>query len=321
MESNIINKFKSQIKWIINQLLCLNLRTGNTDSINGANGSLLVTDEVKYISAYDQHLEFIDSPESISGIKGHTVIKIKDELVGVLNTNTFKNLLNSQEIKLGWKNGGIRYTKTPTENTVGVKTNIYTRNGFISNSNNLLDPNRLLNLQIQDINNLIVTIPKFSEIASYQPKLIIQRYKPTKKKGTKGFLGITDLRNHYSTAKFRQPGNNVNRPSVIALTASNQIIDIGQEHYFSVKGWNGTAYNLVSNVYARGIGKRSSNKYLKAPVSFYNARVYLEFRLQITKDAIVYTSSPLNKIKMIASLNINQTLNTLVKSKIKFKFT
>lgn len=317
MESNILKKIEAKFKWILNKILCMTLKTGNTDTINGVNGSLLVTDEVQYISAYDQHLEFIDSPETISGIKGHTVIKIKDELIDALSTNTFKNLLNSQEIKLSWKNGAVHYTKTPTENTVGITNNIYTRNGFISNSNNLLDPNRLLNLQINEINNLIVEIPNYSEIAAYQPKLIITRYKPTKKKG----LSESYNPYPYSTAKFRQPNNAFNRPNIITLSSAYQIVDIGQEHYFAVKNWNGTDYNLVYNVYAKGIGKRSSNKFLKTPISLFNARIYLEFRLQITKNSIDYISSPLNKIKMIASLNINQSLNTLVKSKIKFKFT
>lgn len=385
MESNILKNIELKFKWIINKLLCLTLKTGNTNTINGANGSLLVTDEVKWISAYDQHLEFIDSPVNISGIEGHTVIKIKDELIEFLknpevvppdppiliqtgntdaidgsngtniistdvtlisayeehleftngtnpgntvikikdslldninttiNNNASKVLLDSQEIKLSWKNGNINYAKTPLEDTTGIKDNIYTRNGFIYDSNN---SSGTLPLEIEDINNLVISIPKWNEISAYNPKLIIDRYKPTKKKGDPANPGNIYPGTHYSSAGFKISKS-------IPLNASLQVIDFNQESYFKVKDWNGTDYNLITFVVPRGIGKRGANRYVRpvdtVSTQFFNARVYLQFRLQITKDNVVYTSKPLNKIKMICSLNIQGT--DLVESKIKFKFT
>lgn len=313
MESNILNKIKNQIKWLLNRLQCISLTTGNTDSSNEANGSSIVTEEVNFISAFDEHLEFVDSVLNVPAGKGHTVIKIKDELLERLDTNTFKNVVDSQEIKISWKNGNTKYTKTPLENTTGIKNNIYTRNAFIFDFGN---PSGTLPLEIEDVNNLVISMPKWSEISAYSPKLIIDRYKSTKKKGDPAKQNNIYPGIHYSSAGFKLS-------KTIPLNASLQVIDFDQEAYFKVKGWNGTNYNLITYLVPTGIGKRGANRYVRlvdsVSTQFFNARVYLQFRLQITKDGVVYTSKPLNKIKMICSLNIQST--NLVKSKIKFKFT
>ena len=62
-----------------------NLKTGLTDSNDGSNGSNDISTNVKYISADESYLLFIDSPQSISNIQGNTVLTFTPSLIDKLN--------------------------------------------------------------------------------------------------------------------------------------------------------------------------------------------------------------------------------------------
>lgn len=238
-----LDKIRQQIKWIIEQIQCLkkhdcecergfNLKTSLTDSPQGDNGAMIISENVQQISAFQEHLEFVDSPESNSGIPGHTVLKLKDEIAEQLS---LQNLINSQELNLGWKNGDRRLLKTAAMNTVGRTDNVYSRNGFISygfptvnTSGQLVYSSPVL--EIQDISNLVIDIPNFDKIKKFNPKLVITRFRNTK---TKSQQEVGMRNNHYSTAKFRISKHNFPfRPSEITLNSGYQVLDIGQENYF-----------------------------------------------------------------------------------------
>lgn len=328
-----LDRIKQQIKWIIEQIQCLkkhdcecersfNLKTSTTDSPQGDNGAMVVSENVKQISAYDAHLEFVDSPEINSGISGHTVLKLKDEIAEQLS---LQNLLNAQELNLGWKNGDTRLNKNPESNTVGRTDNVYSRNGFISYELPSIGTGGQLiyttpTLEINNISNLIVDIPNFDKIKKYNPKLVITRFRNSKTKGPQE-IGLIDS-NHYSTAKFRISKHNFPfRPSEIALNSGYQVLDIGQENYFNVLSYDDkrgpTSIDMINT---RGCGSRYSTKYEEAGLFNYKAWVYLEFRLQFTVGNVTYLSKPLNKLKLFLNLRVNYSENQLLDSKIKFKF-
>ena len=90
----IYTKLQNQINYLTRKLACIEsnncgcqgntqqfiLDTSNTTEPDGSNGASIISTGVKQISAYDKHLEFIDSPMSVSNIPGHTVLKLKDEI-------------------------------------------------------------------------------------------------------------------------------------------------------------------------------------------------------------------------------------------------
>ena len=61
------------------------LKTGLTDSNDGSNGSYDISTNVKYISADESYLLFVDSPQSISNIQGNTILTFTPSLIEKLN--------------------------------------------------------------------------------------------------------------------------------------------------------------------------------------------------------------------------------------------
>ena len=61
------------------------LKTGLTDSGDGTNGSNEISTNVKYISSDENYLLFVDSPQSVSGIQGNTVLTFTPSLIDKLN--------------------------------------------------------------------------------------------------------------------------------------------------------------------------------------------------------------------------------------------
>ncbi len=57
------------------------LTTSNTTHPTGYEDITIITPEVNQISAYKEHLEFVNSPEPLSGIKKHTVLKIAQSFI------------------------------------------------------------------------------------------------------------------------------------------------------------------------------------------------------------------------------------------------
>lgn len=101
-------------------LLNLNLITATTDNIMGTNGAGIISENVRVISAYDGHLQFIDSPEGISGVLGHTVLSLSDEFLNtIVLVADFPNYLNDNNVVLAvpgaFTAGRIPFTTNPYE--------------------------------------------------------------------------------------------------------------------------------------------------------------------------------------------------------------
>ena len=93
-----LNNLKDDIKTLFKlyrKLKCKNcieelppvytLKTGLTDSSDGSNGSMDVTSNVKYISADENYLMFVNSPLNISNIEGNSVLTLTPNIIDKLN--------------------------------------------------------------------------------------------------------------------------------------------------------------------------------------------------------------------------------------------
>ena len=65
------------------------LTTSNTTHPTGYENVNIIIPDVKQISAYTEHLEFVNSPEPLSGIKGHSVLRLSNKILSSL-FNVFK---------------------------------------------------------------------------------------------------------------------------------------------------------------------------------------------------------------------------------------
>ena len=83
------------------------LTSSNTTDPTGYSGVTMITPEVNQISAYTEHLEFVNSPEPLSGIKKHTVLRIAqsfiDGITGLISNFVGKNLGTGSKIYKGPK--------------------------------------------------------------------------------------------------------------------------------------------------------------------------------------------------------------------------
>ena len=66
-----------------------NLSTSNTSNNIGIANVSDITTDVKKISAFKDHLEFVNSPKSLSNIAGHTVLRLSQKFL-----NSFTNIFN-----------------------------------------------------------------------------------------------------------------------------------------------------------------------------------------------------------------------------------
>ena len=86
------------------------LTVSNTTDPLGYSGVTMITPEVNQISAYTEHLEFVNSPEPLSGIKKHTVLRIAqsfiDGITGLISNFVGKNLGTGSKIYKGPKREG-----------------------------------------------------------------------------------------------------------------------------------------------------------------------------------------------------------------------
>ena len=75
-----------------------NLSTSNTLSNTGISDVTDVTLDVKKISAFKDHLEFVNSPKSLSNIVGHTVLRLSSKFL-----TTVSNLFKGRNVGSGAK--------------------------------------------------------------------------------------------------------------------------------------------------------------------------------------------------------------------------
>lgn len=67
----------------------VNLTVNNTESIDGSSGTNMILEETNNISAFKDHLEFVNSPEPLSGLKRNVVLRLTDKFLTVIS-NIFK---------------------------------------------------------------------------------------------------------------------------------------------------------------------------------------------------------------------------------------
>lgn len=331
----IYTKLQNQINWLARKISCLEsnncgcqnngqqfiLDTSNTTEPDGSNGASIISTGVKQISAYDKHLEFVDSPMSVSNIPGHTVLKLKDEIADNLG---FQSMIDNLELNLSWKNGDRMLFKNQESNTVGITDNVYRRTGVITYTYPRFVSGSLVydapTLPVNEINNLVIDIPGFDKLKNYSPKIVLSRYKPSRNKaGSPSVKKATgpNTQLEYSKSGFKISHiNDPLRPSKIALNAGHQVIDFGQEYYFTGTDWDRNTY---SKIYPRGISRRHSHVYMYNGNTRRRAWMYFEVRIEINVNGTTYMSKPLNKFKMVYEQEISSE-NILLNSRIKFKF-
>lgn len=272
----------------------------------------IVTPDMRTILVDQEKLDLIDLGNNTSIITAKT---------------NYQELVNNIDVTFGWKNGQNKLFKAPQDYTIGVQENfIFTRTGYIyrreQEANLQYDGISITSdfppvIEVPEINNLFVRIPGFSQISNLQPRLIISKYKPSRKKGSQNIGNDIDGP-HYRKAGFKINKEPINlfKPSSINLTTKESIIDFGQEYYFYMtdgfiksKGMN-RRYNITSR-YQSG----------KPNEKYQSAYIYLEFYLAITdNEGNEYISDAKTRLKMTLETEKNFKNNTFENSKIKFKF-
>lgn len=262
----------------------------------------------------------------ISKNSGNLVIEEKLQLI-----------VNSSNLQLNYKNGDRKYIKSSNQNTVGIQDNIYTRNGFIGNYSIEIDefgdvknldtkgnPEKLW--EVNEINNLILNLDRktWNYIKNLSPFIQITRYKHSRNKGFENevFTGNVNSR-HRNISGFKLIKNSPKfKPSRININSNYQVIDFGQEHYFKTNLEYADSRSDLSGISTKGLPNRFSKKYISRKGTTVNKSwVYLEFQIGYIYNKIEYISNPLNRIKMILFVEIDEKNNLqLINNVIKFKY-
>lgn len=72
------------------------LTASNTEHSTGYSNITIITPEVNQISAYKEHLEFVNSPKPLSGIKNHVVLRLAESFI-----NTIANIFRGTNVGTG----------------------------------------------------------------------------------------------------------------------------------------------------------------------------------------------------------------------------
>lgn len=125
----------------------LTLNTSNTEHPQGLSDVTDVSLNVKQISAYKEHLEFVNSPVGLSNIVGHTVIKLSQKFLDFVNNifrprnlgsgvkvykdTTTEEGVTYQNFRTIEDSESIKFIETPNE-IIGEVSVEWIRNLFIS---------------------------------------------------------------------------------------------------------------------------------------------------------------------------------------------
>lgn len=220
-------------------------------------------------------------------------------------------ILDTLDVDFNTKRGVIYKTKIKEENTVGVTDNIYTRNGFVSFNPPTITSGVLVYtdtnvVELDTISNLVFECNRnqFNKIRQFQPKLIIEKYKDSKRKGLQN-INPSAENFHWRKSGYKRDSKPLAfRPDSITLNNPYQVIDFGQEHYFSIDQHfaSGTS-GSVSRISAKGLGNKFRMKQeIPSANSVLKAWLFLRFRVEITySDGTTMISKPLGNMKMIMS--------------------
>lgn len=74
----------------------VNLTVNNTEDPNGYSDVNMVLEETNQISAYKEHLEFVNSPEPLSGLKRHVVLRLTTKFL-----NSIANIFRGRNVGTG----------------------------------------------------------------------------------------------------------------------------------------------------------------------------------------------------------------------------
>ena len=245
------------------------------------------------------------------------------------STRDIQEVINNLDLSFYWKKGKSIGARTPTDLPVGVTNNEYTRTGYISatlptkpaEAEGLIRNSSDVLYQFH-IHNLAIELKKFENIRNFQPTLIISRFLPSKRKRVSR---VEETTHRHKRAGFKVPlSDDGVRLQRIPINKGYQVIDFGQEHFFSFP-YNFTGVdpsNIVSQsgyLMTRGVGKKYSNVRFFNPDILAGNRnsshckhksfVYLEFQIQITFNSVTYISKPLGKLKMEASFFVTEEVS------------
>lgn len=258
-----------------------------------------------------------------NSISPENVGKNMKDIVDLIPDFEAQNLINNIDLKVSWKNGDTKKIKTPTKYSIGVQSDwVFTRNGFMYMDESLsqltYDGIKVLSsipytFEVNDIQNLLINIKDFKKIKNFNPKLVITKYKPSRKKG----LGINNtLEWRTSGFKDNKSLNNSFKPSRINLLGVDNIIDFGQEYYFYIGSRN-------NRLQAKGVNGKYSIDSRRSDSSFgiktSSAYVYIQLNLSLTINNKEYISIYPTTVKMTLDGKKDVT-DFYVNSTIKFKF-
>ena len=88
----------------------VNLTVNNTTTADGSSGTNMILEETNNISAFKDHLEFVNSPEPLSGLKRNVVLRLTDKFISIIS-NLFRG-----------RNVGEGFTVYKGSTTVGADT-------------------------------------------------------------------------------------------------------------------------------------------------------------------------------------------------------
>lgn len=284
--------------------------------------SIISTQNIQGLEITILQNQFIDLLEQFNSLQQSVFTELE----------RYQVLLDTQEINFSWKKSNDTYTKQKTDITAGVQTSdIFNRNGFLTNGQptvsafgTLIYPEELVDYEVSEVRNLIVNFndEKFQKLLDVGGvKVVISRYKDTKyKRKVEIGVGSGEFNKKYRKSGYRSSQSNLSfKPNKIELTNSSNILDIGQEHYFTLPLKYSTGeVSWITKIHPRGLGGRFRTN-VKLDGSLKKAWVWLEMKLELTVGVTVMTSKSLGRVKMILSIESIETPISTEKSLITFK--
>lgn len=235
-----------------------------------------------------------------------------------------QQLVDTLGLELGWKKGDVHETRTLDQMPRLVTDNIYTRNGFIGRTLPTEEDGSVVrnldNVFIEaHIQNLSVKITRFQDIAAFNPVLVISKYLPSRRKKHDRTPEETVVSRKRAGFKIPTVPDPI-RVSRVPLNKGFQVIDFGQEHYFTTPANFGIIENTDAEgqkcfLQTRGAGQKYSNiKFVNThPVggnrgnnfNQHKAFIYLQFQLEVTSGTNKFLSKPMGRVKMEAIMHAN----------------
>lgn len=138
---------------------------------------------------------------------------------------------------------------------------------------------------------LLLEVPFWQDIKDYSPVLLIDRYKPKKKKGNKKINKVI-VGTSYRKAGYKHETKEStllnNRINEIALTNSKNILDFKQENHFVM---------IENKPKTSGISNSLNNKFWDS-IKKIGPSIYLGFRLRLNNNQKIFETGHLGFLRM-----------------------